>query len=110
MLVSPDYIIVALIVFGVNTFPAFMPPTWSILALFYLSYHLAIIPLIIIGASCATLGRMTLYFFAGKSTKILPKKSKRNLAHLGHFFNTHKHISIPIFLLYGFSPIPSNQL
>lgn len=107
---SPDYLIVGLVIFGMNAAPAFMPPTWSILALFHVSYRLNVIPLVIIGASCATLGRMVLYFLSAYFRKYIPKNSGKNLSALGDFFNKNKKFSFSIFLLYGFSPIPSNQL
>lgn len=105
------YLSLAVIVFFINCFPAFMPPTWSILAFFYLTYHLPVVPLILIGVLFATLGRVVLYYIAKYMGKyIFPARSKENLEFLGKYLNTKKHISIPFFLSCAFIPLPSNQL
>lgn len=105
------YLSLATIVFFINCFPAFMPPTWSILAFFYITYHLPVIPLILIGVLFATLGRIVLYYIARYLGKyIFPATSKENLEFLGKYLNTKKHISIPFFLTCAFIPLPSNQL
>lgn len=105
------YLSLAVIIFFINCFPAFMPPTWSILAFFYITYQLPVIPLILIGVIAATLGRIVLYFLAKHFGKYLfPKTSKENLEFLGSYLNTKKHVSIPFFLSCAFIPLPSNQL
>ena len=60
------YLILASIVLGMNVIPALMPPTWIILAFFVSKYQLQLLPVVLIGASCATLGRVIL---AGISRK-----------------------------------------
>ncbi len=106
-----QYIILAIFVLGMNVVPAFMPPTWTILVFFFLTYHLLPLPVIIIGAVAATSGRIVLYFLARNHfIKLLPKSSQQNMSDFGKYFYTHKHITIPALLMYAFLPIPSNQV
>lgn len=105
------YVVLGVFVLGMNMIPAFMPPTWTILVFFYLSYHLLPLPVIIIGAVATTLGRISLYFFARTHIlRFLPKQSQDNMAALGKFFYAKKKITIPAILMYAFLPIPSNQI
>lgn len=105
------YIILAVFVFGMNVIPALMPPTWTVLVFFYLTYGLFAIPVVIIGAVCATLGRVILYFIAqNRFRRFLPKKSQANLDYLSKFFNKKKKVTFVLLAAYAFSPIPSNQV
>lgn len=104
------YAILAILVLGINTIPAFMPPTWSVLAFFYLHFNLAFIPTIIIGATFATSGRLILYLLAKHFSKHLPDRFKENYHTIGKYFDKRQHLTIPVVLLYAFLPIPSNQI
>lgn len=105
-----SYVILGIIIFGMNIIPAFMPPTWSVLVFFYLTYNLKAFPVVIIGAVCATLGRVALYYLTQKKfLNFFSNKSKKNLDYASKFFNKKKHITIPLMVAYAFSPIPSNQ-
>lgn len=105
-----EYIILAVFVLGINVVPAFMPPTWTILVFFFLTYHLLPVPVVIIGAVFATLGRIALYFLSKyQIVKILPEKSKKNMEFLGKYFYENKKITVPALLIYAFMPVPSNQ-
>jgi hypothetical protein len=48
------------VVFVVNLVPAFMPPTWSILAYFLIRFDLPLLPLAVGGALAASSGRCVL--------------------------------------------------
>lgn len=105
------YVFLASIVLGINVIPAFMPPTWTILAFFVTKYNLQILPVVLIGASFATLGRIILASLSGTFfRKFLPKKSQENYASIGHYLNSHKHVTIPLVVAYAFLPIPSNNV
>lgn len=105
------YLILAIFVLGINIVPAFMPPTWTILVFFFLTYHLLPLPVILIGAITATSGRVILYFLARNHfIKLLSKSSRQNMSDFGRYFYSHKHITIPALLMYAFLPIPSNQI
>ena len=88
-----------------------MPPTWIVLVFFYLTFHLLPLPVVLIGAVMATLGRIVLYYIAqSKFRPYLPKKSQKNLEQFAKYFNAKKHVTIPFLIAYAFSPIPSNQV
>jgi hypothetical protein len=85
-----DYGLLALVVFLINTVPAFMPPTWTILLFFYLKFDLSFLPSVVVGATFATLGRIVLYFLSlNFFGPFLSKESRKNLEALGSYFNTN---------------------
>ncbi len=97
--------------FGMNVIPAFMPATWSVLALFYIKYELAFAPVIIIGASMAALGRVVLYLIARDFLrKVIPEKWLVNYNDLGKILTIDRKVTIPLVVAYAFLPIPSNQV
>lgn len=105
------YIVLAIVIFSMNVWPALMPPTWIVLAYVYLHYHLLLVPTIIIGAVFATLGRVALYYLAKHHLHyFFTKKSKKNLNSLSSYLNARKNITIPFLITYAFIPIPSNQI
>lgn len=106
-----EYLLIALLVYGINVVPAFMPATWLVLAFFAIKYQLLLIPLVFIGALAAIFGRITLYFLTRKFFHpIFSKKTQKNLLTLGRYINAKKHITIPLFISYAFFPIPSNHV
>lgn len=105
------YLVLALFVYLVNVVPAFMPPTWIILAFFTLKYHLILGPVVAIGAVFATCGRISLYYLSKQYfIYFLSSSSKENMDYLGNFFNSNKKVSVPLIITYAFLPIPSNQV
>ncbi len=105
------YILLSSIVLGLNIIPAFMPPTWTILAFFVTKYDLQLIPVVILGAGFATLGRIILANISGKYfRRFFSDKSKANYASIGEYLNRHKKITIPLVVAYAFIPIPSNHI
>lgn len=106
-----SYVLLASLVLGLNIIPAFMPPTWTVLAFFVTKYHLLLIPVVIIGASCATLGRIILASISRKYfRRFLSADSQENYASIGAYLNRHSKITIPLVLVYAFLPIPSNDV
>lgn len=105
------YVFLASIVLGINVIPAFMPPTWTILAFFVTKYDLQILPVVLIGASFATLGRIILAELSGTFfRRFLPKNLKENYASIGAYLNKNNKITIPLVVAYAFLPIPSNNI
>lgn len=105
------YVLLTGIVLGLNIIPAFMPPTWTVLAFFVTKYNLQLLPVVLIGATCATLGRVILAAISGRYfRKLLPQDSQANYASIGEYLNRRQHITIPLFLAYAFLPIPSNHV
>jgi membrane protein DedA with SNARE-associated domain len=106
-----SYIVVFCVVFAINLVPAFMPPTWMVLAFFYIQYKLSLIPIVVIGALSATAGRIVLAHVARTFfRRLLSENSKENLEGLRLFVDKKRHISIPLMISYAFLPIPSNQV
>lgn len=105
------YPAIALLVLCMNVLPAFMPATWVVLAFFYITFHLQLIPLVIIGATFATAGRVLLYYFSKHFIRhYLSASSQENFDALGEYFKKHNHLTIPVVLGYAFLPIPSNNV
>lgn len=96
--------------FGMNVMPMFMPPTWIILFFFFSTYHLSLLPTVILGAVAATSGRVVLAILSGHFRPFMSEKMLANMTALGNYFNTHTHISIPLLFVYAFLPIPSNHV
>ena len=98
-------------VFLINLVPAFMPPTWSVLAFFLIQFDLPLLPLALGGAVAATAGRVALALgtrYLGPG--VLPADVLRNLGDLGTYLRTHSRWIGPAVLVYSFGSIPSNQL
>ena len=95
----------------VNTVPVLMPPTWMIIAFFYVKFNLPLIPTVLLGASAATLGRSLLALGSKKYLKPhLSDFKQKELASLGNLINKKRIIALPLLMIfYAFSPIPSNQ-
>lgn len=104
------YFFAAFSVFLINALPALMPPTWMVLVFFLATYNLNPVAMVIIGALFALSGRLVLYYLASKFRGVLPKRMDKNYQDLGKFLSEHKAISLPLFLLFAFYPLPSNQL
>lgn len=105
------YLFLFLVITAINLVPAFMPPTWIVLALLVAQYHLQIFAVIFIGVCAATIGRVLLSLIARHfSGYFLHKPFFRNYNHLGTFLTTHEHITIPIVFGYMLSPISSASL
>lgn len=99
------------LIFVINVFPVLMPPTWTILAFYYINFHPPLLPTIIVGATAATLGRITLYYISKNNFRgFFSKKSLGNYDALGTFFKKKQKLSIPLFLTYAFFPISSNYV
>lgn len=111
MFFDPIYLLIALLVFAVNVMPALMPPTWVILAFFYIHFNLLLMPIVLIGAASATLGRTVLFWLAKHHVRrFIPQRYLENYDILGQFLHKSMKVTVPIVLIYAFFPIPSNQL
>lgn len=106
------FFIVFLLVVALNLLPAFSPPTWMVLSYIGVLYPVNGVLLAFIGALAATVGRLLL---AKGSTiivrnKLLSEKTIQNIDKLSSEMKNRKKLTIGIFLLYAFGPLPSNQL
>lgn len=99
-----------LVAFVINIVPAFMPPTWSVLAAFHIVGSLPLLPLTIGGAFVSALGRMILAKLSAHGKRFLGKTDRANAEALGEFVNRHRRWRDAIFFLYCLGPFPSNPL
>lgn len=105
------YLVLAVVILLINIAPAFVPPTWSVLAFFYLRYDLNLIFVIGIGVLMATSGRVILYLLSRYFKKyLLSYSSQKNLESLGAYLNSNRKVTLALILGYAFIPLPSNQL
>src|SRR5690349_16992009 len=105
------YILLGIITFFFNLIPAFTPPTWILLSVYTLKFHLIVFPTVFIGALAATMGRICLALITRKFIHpVLSSKSQENLITLGKYLNANRTITIPLILTYAFLPFPSNQI
>lgn len=105
------YLFLASTILGMNIFPLFMPPTWLVLAFFVNRYNLNIVPVVLIGASFATFGRIILASISHRFfRRFFSKESQENYASIGAYLNSHEQITIPLVVTYAFIPIPSNHI
>jgi len=111
-----DYLLAALAIFAVvfllNVVPAFAPPTWTVLSFIAVRYHVPIAVLSIVGAIAATLGRLALAKYSKLiiREKLLSRKARDNVDHLRARIENQTKLTFSVFLIYAFSPLPSNQL
>ncbi len=73
------YLVLAGVVFGVNLLPAFGPPTWAVLVFSRLQSDLAAVPLVLVGALAAALGRLALAYAGRRFRSRLSAKRTANL-------------------------------
>lgn len=106
------YLIAFAVVFGINVIPAFAPPTWTVLSFITIQYHTNVIVLAVVGAVASTLGRMALAKLANVIVrqKFLSPATRDNVDHLKEQLEKKTKLTIGLFLLYAFSPLPSNHL
>ena len=104
------YLAVLAVVFSVNLLPAFGPPTWAVLVLFYLHGGTTEVLLVPTGAVAAALGRMTLARATRKLGGHLPDKQRHNLAAAGSVLLRPRASSVAALALFAISPFPSAQL
>jgi len=106
------YLIIAVVVFGINVIPFFMPATWTVLSLIAINYNVPLLPLAIVGAIFATLGRLVLAILSQTILrgKILNQKTKDNVDEIRKQLEKRQALTFALILFYAFSPFASNQL
>ena len=102
-----------LLVFVLNVLPAFAPPTWLLLSYIGLRFP-DVNPwwVALTAASAATAGRTVLALLAGRITRSrwMPEATRANLATVAAGIERQRTASSAAFLLFAFSPLPSNAL
>ena len=109
----PAIAVLFVLVFALNLIPAFAPPTWMALAVVGFQYHdTSAFLLSGTGAVAATLGRLTL----AKLSHLLLRKKLLSDAHRANIdvikdrLEKRRTLTVSLFLVYAFSPLPSNFL
>lgn len=98
--------------FTINVVPAFMPPSWTILAFFYVHFHLPLLVLTVGGATSSTLGRLVLAWEARHwGRRIISDDQRREMSALGNWLRERPGWQIPLaVLVFSLGPIPSNAI
>lgn len=96
-----------------NVMPAFAPPTWMLLSFFGLKFPDAnpwIVALV--AATAATSGRCMLAALAQRlnRSRWVPQRTRDNLHSVARTIENRRAASSGAFLLFAFSPLPSNAL
>lgn len=94
-----------------NAVPAFMPPTWAVLAYFHLYHGLPTVPLAIVGALGTTTGRALLAL--GSRTfglRFLPAPWRTNIESLVTTLQAQPRLALPSLTLFALGPLPTNHL
>lgn len=102
-----------LVVFALNVVPAFAPPTWLVLSFIGLKHPQANPWLVALAAALgATGGRVVLAHFARHivSSCWVPAAMRDNLDVVAKTIERRKTASVIVFVLFAFSPLPSNVL
>ncbi|WP_211176582.1 hypothetical protein [Pseudonocardia acidicola] len=105
-----SYLIVAAVVFGVNLMPAFGPPTWAVLVFYRFNGHLAVVPLVLIGAMAAAAGRLVLAIAFRHLRGHVPARQTANLEAAGKVLSRTRTRSFAGLALFAFAPVGSAQL
>jgi membrane protein YqaA with SNARE-associated domain len=104
------YLILFAIVLGVNLLPAFGPPTWSVIVLYGLNSELKLVPMVLVAALAAALGRFLLAFACRHLGGWIKGKTRRNLDAARDAIRRHRRGGIVALGLFALSPLPSAQL
>lgn len=99
-----------LAIFVVSVAPAFMPPTWAVLAAFYVGSGVPLWPLTLGAAVAGALGRMVLARATRHFGRFLRTQDRRNAEALGDWFNRRGRWRWPLVAAYSLGPFPSNAL
>lgn len=100
-------------VFFLNLLPAFAPPTWMLMGFFGLTFPDANPWLAaLMAASGAALGRTVLASMTQRFTRSrwMPESMRNNLNTVAEAIKRRRATSATAFLLFAFSPLPSNAL
>ena len=104
------YLILGLLVFGVNLLPAFGPPTWTILVYARLRWHFDPVLLVVLGALASAAGRLLLGLAFQRLRLRFPERYRTNLENLEARLVKRRGRAIALAGLFVLSPLPSAQL
>lgn len=106
-----SYLGIFLLLFLVNMAPILMPPTWLILASFYvLDDTLSPINLALVGATGATAGRSVLLYTSTFFRKFMSEERRSSLDKIQSYLHSKKLGFFAASFLFAATPLPSNIL
>jgi hypothetical protein len=106
-----NWLVVWALAVALNAVPAFMPPTWSVLAYFHLYHGLPVVPLAIVGALGATTGRTVLAVGSRAfGDRFVPASWRANVEALVATLQSRPTLALPSLALFALGPVPSNHL
>jgi hypothetical protein len=108
-----NLVVIFLIVYTLNVMPAFAPPTWMVLSLVGLNSERVTVPVLaLVGASAATLGRLTLAKLSRViiRSRFLSENTRRNVDVIKEQLGHRRAATVGSFFLYALGPFPSNYL
>src|SRR5680860_1016276 len=103
--------LIVVLVIVLNAIPAFMPPTWALLAYFHVHDGIDIWQLALVGALAAAMGRGVLAMSCRIwGIRVVPRRWRSNIDALGESIRQHRAMSLSMLGLFLLGPVPSNQL
>jgi uncharacterized membrane protein YdjX (TVP38/TMEM64 family) len=104
------YLVLVLVVFGINLLPAFGPPTWAVLVFARLRWHMNPVALVVLGVLAAASGRYLLARVARRFKGRLPTRLKENLEGARSLIEGKRVGALVLIGVFVVSPLPSAQL
>lgn len=104
------YLIILLVVFGVNLLPAFGPPTWTLLVVARWQWHQNPVWLVLLGVIGAGSGRFLLAHGARALRSHFPRRYRDNLTRVEERLMARRRRLMWLLALFVVSPLPSAQL
>jgi membrane protein YqaA with SNARE-associated domain len=105
-----QYLLLFMIVLGVNLLPAFGPPTWSLLVFARLTWHLQPVAIVVVGAVAAMLGRYLLASGTRRFRGHLRPERRTNLQAASDLLFARAGRAWAVLAVFVVSPLPSAQL
>ncbi|MGI9252360.1 MAG: hypothetical protein ACR2J8_01330 [Thermomicrobiales bacterium] len=94
-----------------NVVPAFMPPTWALLAWAHMQLGLPVVPLALVGAVASMIGRVLLALGSRQfGERCVPRRWEDNLHALAEELEEHQTVGWPLLALFMLGPVPTNHL
>jgi hypothetical protein len=95
----------------VNAIPLFMPPTWAVLAWFYVQEDLPVWGLAMIGSVATTTGRGTLALVSRQiGPRVLPRRWRANIQAVVDLLLSRRALRFSSLATFAWGPVSSNYL
>ncbi|MFQ5941405.1 MAG: hypothetical protein ACE5KA_06895 [Nitrososphaerales archaeon] len=102
---------ILVLLLGMNISPVLMPPSWLVLASFYVAYpSLDPLYLSFIGATGATAGRFLLTYISSIGRRFISEQRKTSLDTIGKYLKSKRYGYFLISFIFAIGPLPSNVL